>query len=159
MIFINYLYWFLHVFHERRRSASVVLLLLSTPGLALAGAEGEWTVGDPRACAVELENVMLVERDRFTIYEDGCAFGARAPIGFRAVSGVMSCSVEGEDYVDTIRMDARGDRLRLTRGGDRVSVWRRCAPDARAAGGGGEIDPATALVVFGVILDRMRRAD
>lgn len=94
------------------------------------GLQGMWVAEgvSPAACRIGPggEGVLVVDRDGFSVTETACRFGGKAPAGFSAVGGKMSCSSEGETYPLQVAMARQGSLAGLSFDGGEMIVYRRC---------------------------------
>lgn len=95
-----------------------------------AGLQGLWVSEALSRSACQLgagsEGVLGIDRKGFVVTETSRRFGSKAPKGFSAISGAVSCDSEGESLPMRVTMTTHKDRLALSLNGSRASFFRRC---------------------------------
>lgn len=110
---------------------SLALLIAGTAATAQTGPyDGDWTIGDPAACAVGMDNTNFAFRiadGQIRGVESACRMTNPVEIrGLGATLFDMECAGEGESwsYRNFLMIDRQGDLIMINDGD--VSILSRC---------------------------------
>lgn len=110
------------------RTALVMIALAAAPVAAEAqGLEGKWSQAGSAGCGAGTEGGLEVARDGFVLGETHCPFPKAPPAGFTAVSGPLTCLVEGTQAVEAhVALRLQGETATLSFDNAEPMRFARC---------------------------------